>query len=69
MKNRGDHLEIDTQLASLRAAHRSLDSRIEQLQGEGFVDQVALQRLKRQKLLLKDKITQLEHDRLPDIIA
>jgi hypothetical protein len=69
MKNRGDHLEIDTQLASLRAAHRALDCRIEQMQAEGFPDQVAVQRLKRQKLLLKDKITQLEHDRLPDIIA
>ncbi len=69
MKNRGDQLEIDTQLASLRAAHRALDYRIEQLQADGFLDQVALQRLKRQKLILKDRITQLEHDRLPDIIA
>jgi len=39
------------------------------LRAEGFLDQVALQRLKRQKLILKDRITQLEHDRLPDIIA
>jgi hypothetical protein len=69
MKNRGDHLEIDTQLASLRAAHRALDCRIEQLRADGFLDQVGLQRLKRQKLILKDRITQLEHDRLPDIIA
>lgn len=69
MKKRGDQLEIDTQLASLRAAHRALDSRIEQLRADGFLDQVALQRLKRQKLILKDRISQLEHDRLPDIIA
>ena len=69
MKNRGELLEIDNDLPSQRAAHRALDCRIEQMQADGFLDQVALQRLKRQKLILKDKITQLEHDRLPDIIA
>lgn len=69
MKNRGDHLTIDTQLESLRAAHRALDERILQMQSDGFPDQVAVQRLKRQKLILKDRISQLENDRLPDIIA
>jgi hypothetical protein len=69
MKNRGDHFEIDTQLASLRAAHRALDDRILQMQADGFHDQVALQRLKRQKLILKDRISQLANERLPDIIA
>ncbi len=69
MKNRGDHLTIDTQLESLRAAHRALDHRIQQMQTDGFHDQVAVQRLKRQKLILKDRISQLENDRLPDIIA
>ena len=69
MKNRGDHLTFDTQLASMRAAHRALDERLQQMQADGFPDQVARQRLKRQKLILKDRISQLEHDRLPDIIA
>lgn len=69
MNNQADHQEIDTRLASLRAAHRALDCRIDQMLSDGFADQVALQRLKRQKLILKDRISQLERDRLPDIIA
>lgn len=69
MRKPGDHNEIDTRLASLRAAHRALDCRIGQLTAESFVDQVALQRLKKQKLILKDRISHLESDRYPDIIA
>ncbi len=69
MRKPEDSKEIDTRLASLRAAHRALDCRIGQLTADGFVDQVALQRLKKQKLILKDRISQLESDRYPDIIA
>ena len=36
---------------------------------EGTRDEVELQRLKKQKLALKDRITHLESDRIPDIIA
>ncbi len=60
---------IERQLAELRAAHRALDARIDQLALEGFADQLELQRLKKQKLALKDRIVRLESDRLPDIIA
>ncbi|HFA59994.1 MAG TPA: DUF465 domain-containing protein [Rhodospirillales bacterium] len=61
--------EIERRLAALRAAHRALDSRIAQLLRDGFADQVELQRLKKQKLALKDRISALERLRLPDIIA
>ncbi len=61
--------EIEMRLAALRAAHRALDSRIVQLLRDGFADQVELQRLKKQKLALKDRISALERLRLPDIIA
>jgi len=61
--------EIDTRLASLKAAHSALDNRINQLQGEGYRDQIELQRLKKQKLELKDRIAFLERNRHPDIIA
>ena len=61
--------EIDTRLDTLRAAHRALDQRIAQLAGEGTRDEVELQRLKKQKLALKDRIAHLESDRIPDIIA
>jgi hypothetical protein len=61
--------EIDRKIAELRAAHRALDERISQLVEEGFPDQLEVQRLKKQKLALKDRIARLESDRLPDIIA
>jgi hypothetical protein len=61
--------EIDTRLDTLRAAHRALDQRIAQLASEGTRDEVELQRLKKQKLALKDRIAHLESARIPDIIA
>ncbi len=61
--------EIERKLHELRAAHRALDDRINQLGREGPRDQLELQRLKKQKLALKDWIVRLESDRLPDIIA
>jgi hypothetical protein len=64
-----DSSEIEQKLAELRAAHRALDERINQLIAQGFPDQLEVQRLKKQKLALKDRIARLESDRLPDIIA
>jgi hypothetical protein len=61
--------EIERKLAELRAAHRALDERIEELIREGYRNQLELQRLKKQKLALRDQIVRLESDRLPDIIA
>jgi hypothetical protein len=61
--------EIERKLAELRAAHRALDERINQLVEEGYRNQLELQRLKKQKLALRDRIARLESDRLPDIIA
>jgi hypothetical protein len=60
---------IEQKLAELRAAHRALDERIDRLINQGFPDQLEVQRLKKQKLLLKDRIARLESARLPDIIA
>jgi hypothetical protein len=61
--------EIERRLAELRAAHRALDERIHVLVQGGFSDQLELQRLKKQKLAMKDRIARLESDLLPDIIA
>ena len=61
--------EIERKLVELRAAHRALDERINQLVEEGYRNQLELQRLKKQKLALRDRIARLESDRLPDIIA
>jgi hypothetical protein len=69
MTDSPDSSEIDQKLAELRAAHRALDEQITQLIEEGFRDQLQVQRLKKQKLALKDRIARLESARLPDIIA
>jgi hypothetical protein len=61
--------EIELRLAELRTAHRALDERIHTLVQDGFSDQLELQRLKKQKLAMKDRIARLESDLLPDIIA
>ncbi len=61
--------EIERRLAELRAAHRALDERINELIRDGYRNQLELQRLKKQKLALRDRIMRLESDRLPDIIA
>ena len=69
MGEHGTISDIDLRLAALKAAHRALDERIRQLSEEGTTDALELQRLKKQKLALKDRISFLERQRLPDIIA
>lgn len=57
------------QLAELRQQHRDLDAAIAGLEQAGTGDQLQLRRLKKQKLLLKDEISQVEDQLFPDIIA
>jgi hypothetical protein len=60
---------LGLELAAKRQEHADLDSAIETLQASGVADQMLVQRLKKRKLLLKDRIVQLEQILLPDIIA
>jgi hypothetical protein len=53
----------------LREEHRDLDAAIEALRQAGQGDQLQLQRLKKRKLLLRDKLVRLEDQLTPDIIA
>ncbi|WP_208347758.1 YdcH family protein [Pseudaestuariivita rosea] len=57
------------ELEVFRREHRDLDEAIAALHEKGTGDQLTLQRLKRQKLALKDKIAQIEDRLTPDIIA
>jgi hypothetical protein len=57
------------QLQSLRAEHRRLDERIEALIAEPTADQLEIARLKRRKLMLKDRIQLIVDTNIPDIIA
>lgn len=68
MQRRNDK-ELREQLAGLRAEHRSLDDEIIALEGSGSADQLMIKRLKKKKLALKDQITIIEDQLLPDIIA
>ena len=61
--------ELRQQLEELKIAHRDLDDAIDALLDTGRADMIRIQRLKRQKLSLKDKISQVENAILPDIIA
>jgi hypothetical protein len=64
--------EIDAYLAEierLREEHRDLDTAIDALSKVGPVDQLQLQRLKKRKLVLRDRLTFLEDQLTPDIIA
>jgi hypothetical protein len=56
-------------LKELRVEHRDLDRVIAELSDDPKVDQIMLKRLKKRKLMLKDMITQLESDRIPDLNA
>ncbi|GAN71293.1 YdcH family protein [Acetobacter syzygii] len=58
------------QLLELRSEHRDLDTVINRMTSDtAFIDQLYLQRLKKRKLLLKDRITRLESQLIPDNIA
>jgi hypothetical protein len=60
---------LRAKLAALKAEHRDLDEVIARLAARAPLDQLELQRLKKRKLLLKDQITKIESELLPDIIA
>jgi len=56
-------------LERLRQEHRDLDVAIEALTGVAGTDVLQVQRLKKRKLILKDRISHLEDQLFPDIIA
>ncbi|MBV9523974.1 MAG: YdcH family protein [Alphaproteobacteria bacterium] len=60
---------LKAKLAALKTEHRDLDGMIAHLAEHAPVDQLELQRMKKRKLLLKDQITKIESELLPDIIA
>ena len=60
---------LRVELEVFRREHADLDQAITALQERATADQLTLQRLKKQKLRLKDKIAMIEDRLLPDIIA
>jgi hypothetical protein len=61
--------ELKAQLARLRQEHRDLDAAIEALHHTPGADLLQVQRLKKRRLQLRDRIIQIEDQLTPDIIA
>ncbi|KQY55195.1 YdcH family protein [Lysobacter sp. Root494] len=61
-----DPAEIARQLAELRVEHRDLDAAIARLAADIAADELAIKRLKKRKLWLKDCISRLESALIPD---
>jgi len=64
-----DVQEIQRRLIELDVEHRDLDSVIERLIVDGHHDELQLRRLKKRKLQLKDYMTLLKMQLVPDVPA
>lgn len=63
-----EQAEIRLEVARLRQDHADLDAAIAAMVATAS-DPLRIQRLKKKKLALKDRLTQLEDRLIPDIIA
>lgn len=64
-----DDRELRTELMRLQQEHRDLDAAIAALESSPARDLLQLQRLKKRKLQLRDRIAFIEDQITPDIIA
>lgn len=64
-----DPADIARLLAELKEEHRDLDEAITRMSGQPGVDQLRLTRMKKRKLKLKDWISKLESQLIPDLDA
>ena len=60
---------IQAKLTELKSEPRDLDDVIHRLSEDASSARLQIQRLKKRKLLIKDEITRLENQLIPDIIA
>jgi len=61
--------EVLVEIEKLRQEHRDLDIAIDALRDVSAPDQLQIQRLKKRKLVLRDRLSRLEDLVTPDIIA
>ncbi len=64
-----DERDLRIHLERLKQEHRDLDTAIDALLAVSGSDVLQIQRLKKRKLQLKDRISQVEDQLFPDIIA
>lgn len=60
---------LEAELSRLKQEHRDLDTAIDALERVAAGDQLQVQRLKKRKLVLRDRIQYIEDQITPDIIA
>jgi hypothetical protein len=64
-----DRAQLQAEFERIRQEHRDLDAAIEALLHLGNADRLQIQRLKKRKLFLRDRLKFLEDQLTPDIIA
>ena len=64
-----DPAKVTAQLVELRTEHRDLDDAIARLAASIEADELAVKRLKKRKLMIKDMIAYLENQLIPDLDA
>ncbi len=64
-----DQDKLRERLALLKAEHRDLDDAILSLAQRAVPDMLQLARVKKRKLQIRDEISRVENQLLPDIIA
>ena len=64
-----DERELREEPVKLRAEHRDLDDEIVTLEASATAEQLLIKRLKKRKLAIKDRISVVEDQLLPDISA
>lgn len=69
VEDEADEDALRAELSRLEQEHRDLDSAILALENLGTGDRLQIQRLKKRKLVLRDRISFLEDALTPDIIA
>ena len=60
---------LTVELEELRRRHRALDAELVALGEPARADPLTMQRIKKEKLQLKDRIARIEDQLYPDIIA
>lgn len=64
-----DKERIKEKIAELRTEHRDLDEALLRLAAQGVPDMLAMQRMKKRKLVIKDMLIKYESMIIDDIIA
>lgn len=67
--NNIEEIAIRAEIERLRLEHHDLEAAIDALTTIGSIDQLQIGRLKKRKLVLRDRISILEDQLTPDIIA